>query len=86
VSAQLLEGKPVATQILDNVRARVEAMRSSDIQPGLATILVGDDPASIGYVRKKHEACAAVGMRSEDIRLGADTTQEEPRDPQILQK
>lgn len=58
MSAQLLEGRPVATQILNDVRARVEAMRSSDIQPGLATILVGDDPASIGYVRKKHEACA----------------------------
>ncbi len=42
---------------------------------GLATILVGDDPASVGYVRKKHEACEQVGMASIDIRISADSTQ-----------
>lgn len=77
MSAQLLEGKPVATRVLNDVADRVRALRASGRQPRLATILVGDDPASVGYVRKKHEACAQVGMRSENIQLGADTTQNE---------
>jgi methylenetetrahydrofolate dehydrogenase (NADP+)/methenyltetrahydrofolate cyclohydrolase len=77
MSARLIEGKPVAAQVLNDVSVRVKALRSSGIEPGLATVLVGDDPASIGYVRKKHEACAAVGMRSENIHLGANTTQDE---------
>jgi methylenetetrahydrofolate dehydrogenase (NADP+) / methenyltetrahydrofolate cyclohydrolase len=77
MSAQLLEGRPVATRILSDVAERVKALRSSGIQPGLATILVGDDPASVGYVRKKHEACAEVGLHSENVQLSADATQQE---------
>src|SRR5678810_241708 len=45
--------------------------------PGLATILVGDDAASAGYVRKKHEACASAGFWSENIHLPASTTEDE---------
>jgi methylenetetrahydrofolate dehydrogenase (NADP+)/methenyltetrahydrofolate cyclohydrolase len=77
MSAQLLEGTPVASQILNNVTERVKVMRAAGIEPGLATVLVGDDPASIGYVRKKHEACAKVGIHSENVHLAANTSQSE---------
>jgi methylenetetrahydrofolate dehydrogenase (NADP+)/methenyltetrahydrofolate cyclohydrolase len=62
--AQLLEGKPVADAVLEDVRRRVQSLQARGVMPGLGTILVGDDPASAGYVRKKHETCEAVGIAS----------------------
>jgi len=64
MTAQLLEGGPVAESVLKDVRSRVETLESSGITPGLGTILVGDDDASAGYVRKKHETCEIVGINS----------------------
>ncbi len=75
MSAQLLEGKPVAEAVLEDVAVRVAALKKKGLVPGLGTILVGDDPASAGYVRKKHETCALVGIRSFDTRIGAEATQ-----------
>jgi methylenetetrahydrofolate dehydrogenase (NADP+)/methenyltetrahydrofolate cyclohydrolase len=75
--AKLLEGKPVADAVLERVSARTAALRARGVVPGLATILVGDDPASAGYVRKKHEACASAGFWSENVALAATTTQDE---------
>lgn len=75
--AKLLEGLPVAERVMQDVAGRVASLREARIVAGLATILVGNDPASVGYVRKKHEACAAVGMRSENIRLSASASQAE---------
>src|SRR5688500_17697958 len=77
MAAKLLEGKPVADGVMQRVAARVAALRSLGVVPGLATILVGDDPASSGYVRKKHEACAGAGFWSENVHLPASTTQDE---------
>lgn len=77
MSAKLLEGKPVADGVMRQVDARAASLRSMSVVPGLATILVGDDPASAGYVRKKHDACASVGFWSENIHLPACTTQDE---------
>jgi methylenetetrahydrofolate dehydrogenase (NADP+)/methenyltetrahydrofolate cyclohydrolase len=74
---QLLEGKPVADAVLREVEGRVAALRSAGIAPGLATILVGDDSASAGYVRKKHEACAVAGVYSRNIELRSTTSQDE---------
>ena len=73
MTAKLLEGKPVAEAVLDDVRRRVEALAAKGIAPGLGTILVGEDPASAGYVRKKHETCAQVGVASfnQEIPAGA---------------
>ncbi len=68
----MLAGKPVADRVLEDVAARAKSLIGQGVVPGLGTILVGDDPASAGYVRKKHEACAAVGLASSEIRLGAD--------------
>ena len=64
MTAQLLEGGPVVESVLKDVRSRVETLESSGITPGLGTILVGDDDASAGYVRKKHETCEIVGINS----------------------
>ena len=71
MSARLLEGGPVAEAVLDDVRARVDALRAVGITPGLGTILVGDDGASAGYVRKKHETCESVGLASIHIQVQA---------------
>jgi len=57
---------------LDDVRTRVDALRAAGTTPGLGTILVGDDGASAGYVRKKHETCESVGMVSYHIQVEAD--------------
>ncbi len=64
MTAQLLAGQPVAEAVLAEVGERVEELRKAGTRPGLGTILVGDDAASAGYVRKKHEACEQVGIAS----------------------
>ena len=72
MTAQLLAGGPVAEAVLDDVRTRVEALAAKGVTPGLGTILVGDDGASAGYVRKKHETCESVGFTSQHISVPAD--------------
>ena len=62
----------MAEAVLDDVRTRVDALRAAGTTPGLGTILVGDDGASAGYVRKKHETCESVGMVSHHIQVEAD--------------
>lgn len=69
-----MPGAPVAEAVLEDVGRRLEKLGRP---VGLATLLVGDDPASAGYIAKKHEACQRVGMRSFDVRLPADVTQDE---------
>ena len=54
---------------------RVAKLAAAGRTVGLATVLVGDDPASVGYVAKKHEACERVGMVSIDVRISADASQ-----------
>ena len=73
MTAQLLAGAPVAEAVLADVAVRAAALSERGITPGLGTILVGDDGASQGYVRKKHETCAEVGIVSHhvDIPVGA---------------
>ena len=67
MTAELLAGAPVAEAVLADVAVRVEALAERGITPGLGTILVGDDGASAGYVRKKHETCVEVGIVSKHI-------------------
>jgi methylenetetrahydrofolate dehydrogenase (NADP+)/methenyltetrahydrofolate cyclohydrolase len=66
----------VAEAVLDDVRLRVEALRRKGKSVGLGTILVGEDPASAGYVRRKHETSATVGVDSVNVVLPADAGQE----------
>ena len=75
MTAQLLAGGPVAEAVLADVATRVTALRDAGRRVGLGTILVGDDPAAAGYVRKKHEVCERVGIDSHHIDVPADGTQ-----------
>ncbi len=72
-TARVLSGKEAAAVLEAEVVVRVEALAAAGKQVGLATVLVGDDPASQIYVRGKHRAAARVGMRSFDHVLPADT-------------
>lgn len=71
-----MHGAPVAEAVLAEVAEGVAALAAAGRRVGLGTILVGDDPASAGYIRKKHEACSAVGMESFHQDLPAGTPQE----------
>ncbi|WP_136420059.1 tetrahydrofolate dehydrogenase/cyclohydrolase catalytic domain-containing protein [Herbaspirillum sp. ST 5-3] len=75
MSAKLLEGKAVADAVLSEVASKVKKLKERGVTPGLGTILVGDDGPSISYVKKKHETCAAVGMRSYNVTISSDATQ-----------
>jgi len=77
VTAQRIDGAAIAAEIRSEVAARVAALRASGKTPGLAAVLVGDDPASISYVTSKAKACEELGIFSETFRLPAATTQDE---------
>jgi methylenetetrahydrofolate dehydrogenase (NADP+)/methenyltetrahydrofolate cyclohydrolase len=77
VSARIIDGKAVAAEVRARVRADVEALVADGVKPGLATILVGDDPASQVYVRNKHKACAEAGIVSFQHELPASTPEPE---------
>lgn len=78
MAARILDGKTVSAEIRSRVKARVDAIRASGGRaPGLAVVLVGDNPASQVYVRNKRRACAEVGFHSELYELPAVASQEE---------
>lgn len=74
MAAKLIDGKAVAARVREQVREEVAGLATP---PGLATILVGDDPASAVYVRMKREDCAEVGIESFHHEPGGDVSQEE---------
>ena len=74
---RILDGKAVAAAVLDECRAEAEALKSQGVTPGLAVVLVGEDPASKVYVGSKVRTCGELGFHSEKITLPAETTQEE---------
>ena len=77
VTAKILDGKALAQEIRSEVAAGVaEMQRNHGVTPGLAAVLVGDDPASAIYVRNKRKACDEVGMVSDTICLPGDSTTE----------
>nr|WP_264572251.1 MULTISPECIES: bifunctional methylenetetrahydrofolate dehydrogenase/methenyltetrahydrofolate cyclohydrolase FolD [unclassified Sphingobium] len=75
--AKLIDGKTVALKMRDEQRARVEALQARGVTPGLAVVLVGEDPASAIYVSRKVKACEAVGIKSISHRHPATITNEE---------
>jgi methylenetetrahydrofolate dehydrogenase (NADP+)/methenyltetrahydrofolate cyclohydrolase len=76
MAARLIDGKAVAAAVRERVRAEVaDLVAEGRRAPGLATVLVGEDPASQIYMRKKHEACEEAGMRSLHHELPAETTE-----------
>lgn len=76
MTTRLILGKDVSEEIYSELRTRIAALKARGVVPGLAVVLVGDDPASQVYVRKKGEMCESLGMRSVTVRMPGDTTQE----------
>lgn len=89
--AQQIDGRAQAAAVKKKVSDRVVQLRLRGVQPGLAVLLVGDNPASQVYVRNKTRACEDVGIRTFDVRLPADSTFQQVRtaieqcaqDPQV---
>ncbi len=77
MSAQRIDGKIISRQIREEIRQGAQALAARGIRPGLAVVLVGDDPASQVYVRNKAKACEELGFYSEVHRLPATTPQAE---------
>ena len=76
-TARVLAGKPVAEAVLADVAKRTEALRARGVNPSLATILVGDDDASAGYIRIKQRQAAELGFDSPHVHLPTDADQDD---------
>ena len=74
---KIIDGKAISAQIRAEVAEEVRALAARGVQPGLAVILVGDNPASVSYVTAKERACAETGIKSFMTRMPAETTQDE---------
>jgi methylenetetrahydrofolate dehydrogenase (NADP+)/methenyltetrahydrofolate cyclohydrolase len=77
MTAQIIDGKQVAADMRAELKAEVAELAKKGIVPGLAVVLVGEDPASKSYVTAKERACEELGIYSDDNRLAADTPQKE---------
>lgn len=77
MTAQKLDGKATAAAIKEELTRRVAALKEQGITPGLGTVMVGADPASQTYVAGKHRDCAEVGIRSIQVELPEDISQED---------
>ena len=75
--ATKVDGNAIAASVRGAVAAAAAELKSQGTQPCLATVLVGDDPASATYVRNKHKACSEAGIDARDHRLGRDAKQSE---------
>jgi methylenetetrahydrofolate dehydrogenase (NADP+)/methenyltetrahydrofolate cyclohydrolase len=77
LTAELIDGKAVASQIKSEIAAEVASLRASGVTAGLGTLLVGDDPGSKSYVAGKHRDCAEVGIESIRVELPDTATESE---------
>lgn len=77
MTAQIIDGKQVAADMREELKVKVAELKEQGIVPGLAVVLVGEDPASKSYVTAKERACEEIGIYSNDNRLSAETSQEE---------
>lgn len=77
MTAQVLDGRATAAAIKGELAQRVRALRAAGVEPGLGTVMVGDDPGSRAYVAGKHRDCDEVGIHSIRVDLPVDVTQEE---------
>jgi methylenetetrahydrofolate dehydrogenase (NADP+)/methenyltetrahydrofolate cyclohydrolase len=76
-SFQLIDGRTIAERVYAELRQEIAALVAKGITPGLAVVLVGDDPASRAYVRSKDKMCRTLGLHSVKLELPADTTQDD---------
>lgn len=77
MAAEIIDGKAIAAAIREEIRTEVEELSRAGVVPGLATVLVGDNPASATYVRAKQRACEKAGIASRDIRLPESVSEAE---------
>jgi methylenetetrahydrofolate dehydrogenase (NADP+)/methenyltetrahydrofolate cyclohydrolase len=77
MSAQILDGKSLASAMKAELTIRVAALKAKGITPGLGTVLVGDDPGSVSYVNGKHRDCKEVGINSIRFDLPSDATEKD---------
>ena len=77
MTARIIDGARIGREIREEVRRDVDALKRQGLQPGLAAVLVGDNPASQFYVRNKIKACQSLGIYSREIRLPGETTTQE---------
>jgi methylenetetrahydrofolate dehydrogenase (NADP+)/methenyltetrahydrofolate cyclohydrolase len=77
VSAQIIDGRKISAEIVADLKQRIGRLGEQGIDPGLAFVIVGDNPASISYVRLKEQLCAEIGLRSETFKLPVETTQDQ---------
>ena len=77
MSAVMMDGKALSAKVRQRILAETEALKEHGVRPGLAVIIVGEDPASQIYVRNKEKACVECGFYSEKYALPAETSQEE---------
>jgi methylenetetrahydrofolate dehydrogenase (NADP+) / methenyltetrahydrofolate cyclohydrolase len=75
MSAEIIDGKAIAARVRAEVKAEADALKAKGVQPGLAVVLVGEDPPSQVYVRSKSKAAAEAGIATFDHKLGADTSE-----------
>jgi methylenetetrahydrofolate dehydrogenase (NADP+) / methenyltetrahydrofolate cyclohydrolase len=77
MTARIIDGARIGKEIREEVRLDVEALKRQGLQPGLAAVLVGDNPASQVYVRNKIKVCENLGIYSRELRLAKETTTQE---------
>ncbi len=77
MTAQIIDGKQVAAEMRAELKEKVAELKTRGVTPGLAVVLVGEDPASKSYVTAKERACEEIGIYSDDNRLAADTQEED---------
>jgi methylenetetrahydrofolate dehydrogenase (NADP+)/methenyltetrahydrofolate cyclohydrolase len=77
MTASVLDGAAIARQVFSGLESRIKALRAAGVRPGLATVLVGDSPASQVYVRNKQRACEEVGLHAQVRELPADCSESE---------
>jgi methylenetetrahydrofolate dehydrogenase (NADP+)/methenyltetrahydrofolate cyclohydrolase len=75
MAAKIIDGKTIAQQVRAEWKVRADALKARGITPGLAVIIVGEDPASKVYVANKVKACAELGLHSEHITMSAETSE-----------
>jgi methylenetetrahydrofolate dehydrogenase (NADP+)/methenyltetrahydrofolate cyclohydrolase len=77
MTARIINGARIGKEILEEVRLEVEALKRQGVQPGLAAVLVGENPASQVYVRNKIRACEKLDIYNRELRLAKETTTQE---------
>lgn len=77
MTAKIIDGRAISQEIRAELRGRVDALKRRGVTPGLAFVLVGDNPASLSYVASKNEGAAEVGINSQTFQIPGDTPQEQ---------